>query len=126
MLKVLSALAVLAILVSTSVGVASRHAQAQTGCSVKEQQLIVSAYQQLMVAAMNGDVQQIAQLSQLLDRALTLGCKAQLTAVSRYSGGGGYRGGYSSREPGVYDHGGGTYSVPGGAACGPSGCIPLN
>ena len=69
MLKVLSRLALLAILVSASVGL-PRHAQAQTGCSVNEPQLTVSAYRQLMVAAMNGDVQQIARLSQQLDRAL--------------------------------------------------------
>ncbi len=96
MLKVLSRLVVAIILVSAGAAVVHRHAAAQTACSVQEQQLIAAVYQQTMVAAMNGDFQRIAQLSQQLDRSLSPRCKAALAAAQ--SGGGQGQGGRYSAE----------------------------
>ena len=74
----------------------------------------------MMQASYYGNVEYAIQLAQQLQSQLSSSCLAALNAGS-YGGGGGY-GGYSPGAPSIYDHGGGTYSVPGGVTCGPSGC----
>jgi hypothetical protein len=104
--------------------------KAQTACSPSEVQLIIDGFQQIFLAAAIGDMNRILQLNQILEDNISMPCKNAVTAAqlqqqqqapySPYSGGN--QGGY---VPKVYDHGGGTYSVPGVGACGPSGCMPF-
>ena len=100
---------------------------AQTACSPSEVELIIDGFQQMFQAAAIGDINRIFQLNQILEDNISIGCKNAVTAAqlqqspySPYQGGN--QGGY---VPKVYDHGGGTYSVPGVGACGPSGCMPF-
>jgi hypothetical protein len=118
------------ILVSTNSLVFTRNAEAQTGCSVQDQQTIQTYTQQVMQAAYTGNLQYAIQLGQQLQSQLSPSCLAALSQLQQQQpyggygggyGGGGY-GGYSPGVPSIYDHGGGTYSVPGGVTCGPSGC----
>lgn len=112
------------VLVSTIVVVVFHNAEAQSVmCSQEDEQLILLYYQSVVEATMAGNLQLISHLSQELQEALSPECWAALVLYSQsqpYSGGSGYL----SPPPSVYDHGGGTYSVPGVGACGPGGCVP--
>jgi hypothetical protein len=69
------------------------------------------------------DVPELLQLAMAAYASLSAPC---VSALTRYQQAAPYGG---SAQPSfgvsnVYDHGGGTYSMPGVGACGPSGCIP--
>jgi hypothetical protein len=102
---------------------AQRVAVEQAGCSAQEQQLIMSYVEQIAQAAFAGDMQGSMMLGQELQNSLSPACTAVLAQSQAYAPGPGYPGGYPQSAPSVYDHGGGTYSVPGLGACGPGGCI---
>lgn len=92
-------------------------------CSAEELQLVQYAVQLSAQAAMSGNIQQVTQIGQQLQSEISPDCLTHLNQLQQhqpnYSGG---AGGYSAPSSNIYDHGGGTYSVPGGVTCGPSGC----
>lgn len=114
-------------LLSLSTIIAPRSTEAQLGCSQQEQQLLIKYYQAIMQAAYLGDINQAVQLAQSLEQSISPACSAALARAQAYSQSPGYGQGYGTqRAPSVLDHGGGTYSVPGVGACGPSGCMSLD
>jgi hypothetical protein len=98
----------------------------QRACSSSELNLVASTAGPFMRAAerflTTGDLSQTLELLQGLNARLSPACGAALAQSQRQApqapGSGG-----EYRPPGVLDHGGGTYSVPGLGACTPSGCM---
>lgn len=102
-------------------GVASSHALAQAGCSQQDQQLF-SDYTPYLVRALESfDWQGYGALLEELQGQLSPNCLAALQQQQMQRSQ--LPGTRPSPEPRVYDHGGGTYSVPGVGACGPGGCV---
>jgi hypothetical protein len=100
--------------------------EAEEECSEEEKNLILACYQSIMEALSVGDAARYLELLRELELNLSPACQAALTQARQaqpYPSGS-----YQQPEPppNVFDHGGGTFSVPGVGACGPGGCIPLD
>ncbi len=116
-------------LASVGIVAITSNAEAQTGCSAQDQQILQSYLEAVAQAAYSGNMQYVIQLGQQLQSALSSDCLSALAQFQQQGGYGSYGyggygnyGGYAPGSPSIYDHGGGTYSVPGGVTCGPSGC----
>lgn len=101
------------------------HLSAQDACDEYEQQLITAFAQCLMQVASGGLCEQLEELGMRLQSELSPGCQATLAQSQQPPPTSGYPSDLVP-PPSVYDHGGGTYSVPGLGACGEGGCIPFD
>lgn len=102
-------------------GVAPSQALAQAGCSQRDEKLFRDYAPRLMSALDVFDLLRYTALLEQLQGQLSLRCLVALERqqqMQRYQ----QPGTIPSREPQVYDHGAGTYSVPGVGTCGPNGC----
>jgi len=101
--------------------------KAQSACTPEEVNLIVTAYQLYMAAFVSLDLNRMNMIDQEVEQRLSIRCKNALIAASMqqapHSPPSPHPGAsIGGRVPGVLDHGGGTYSIPGVGGCGPSGC----
>lgn len=98
--------------------------QQQPQCSAQEQQLLAQYGTAMLQSLETGDIQRYLLLAQEMSGAVSPQCQALLARSQQNYPRPGASAGGRPRAPGsVIDHGGGVYSVPGGATCGPSGCI---
>ena len=98
--------------------------QQQPQCSAQEQQVLTQYAAGMMQALQANNIQRYLQLAQEMSGAVSSQCQALLARSRQNYPGPGTSSGAGPRAPGsVIDDGGGVYSVPGGATCGPSGCI---
>jgi hypothetical protein len=103
----------------------NQDARVQQTCSSSELDVIASysgpmtrSVKQFLIS---GDFSQILGLQQDMYARISPACQAVLAKVQ--SGAQNQPGSGQYRPPGVLDHGGGTYSVPGVGACTRSGCM---
>jgi hypothetical protein len=112
-----------AILVSMNAVVVTRHAQAQTGCSSQETQVIQSYTQRSVQAAFSGNYQIAIQLGQQLQSQLSPACLSVLNQMQQpqvYPNQGG--GAYPDMPRNIYQDGGNIYA-PGLGGCDARDCF---
>ncbi len=116
-----------ATIVTLSLLLSSFSVRAQSQCTERDQELIASFTQCYATALLGGSCPELLILGERLNREISLSCQAAIAQAQRQpSWEPSYPPGAASPPGNVIEHGGGVISVPGWAACGPTGCIPLN